>query len=290
MKKFLSFILILSVFMTVCMPVKAAYSDVLPDTDYYSSCARLADLGIIAGYEDGTFRPENTVTRAEFTKIIVCMMDKEKEARGSTGMTGFFDVDAASWYTNYIRYAVSREILSGYADGSFRPNDTINLQEAVTILLRTLGYEEAEIGYYWPNNYLSAAASLGITSDVPLAPTDAVTRKYAAVLADRALFAKPSASLSAANTYLATTGYTVLEDALILDNDEESSSVTVLAGNLKQNVANAYLSKTQTVLSAGDMYHYAAIDKNGYLTAVCDYTSGASVASVSGTLTSISLT
>ena len=288
MKRFLSFALILSVFMSACMPAKAEYSDVFADSDYYASCTRLADLGIIAGYEDGTFRPDNTITRAEFTKIIVCMMDKEDDARGSTGLTGFFDVDSASWYTNYIRYAVNRSILSGYADGSFRPNDTINLQEAVTILLRTLGYNEEEIGYFWPNNYLSAAASLELTNDIPLAPTDNLTRDYAAVLVDRALFLKPSSSLSQANTYLATTGYTVLEDALILDNDESSNSVTVLSGNLKQNLASAYLAKTQTPLSAGDMYHYAAIDKNGYLVAVCEYTKGDSIASVSGTINKFS--
>ena len=287
MKRFLSFAIILSVLMAY-MPVKAEYSDVIKDTDYYSSCTRLADLGIIAGYEDGTFRPENTITRAEFTKIIVCMMDKEDEARGSTGMTGFFDVDSASWYTNYIRYAVSRNILSGYADGSFRPNDTINLQEAVTILLRTLGYNEDEIGYYWPNNYLSAAASLGLTNDIPLAPTDNLTRNYAAVLVDRTLFLKPSSSLSQANTYIGTTGYTVLEDSIILDNDEESNSVTVLAGNLKQNLASAYLSKTQTPLSAGDMYQYAVINKNGYLVTVCPYTKDAEIASVSGTINKFS--
>ena len=288
MKRFIISTLILSLLMTLFAPVKAEYSDVLKDTDCYLSCIRLADLGIISGYEDGTFHPENTITRAEFTKIIVCMMDKEDEARGSTGMTGFFDVDSASWYTNYIRYAVGREILSGYADGSFRPNDTINLQEAVTVLLRTLGYEESEIGYYWPNNYLSAAASLGLTRDIRLAPADNLTRDYAAVLVDRALFLKPSAAHSQAKTYIETTGYTVFEDSLILDNDEESNSVTVLAGNLKQNLASAYLAKTQIPLAAGNMYHYAVINKDGYLTAVYPYSADSGIVSVSGTINMLS--
>ena len=262
----------------------AEYSDVSSSEDYYTSSVRLADLGIISGYGDGTFRPDNTITRAEFTKIVVCMMDKEKEAKSSTNLTGFFDVDIASWHTHYIRYAVSRDILSGYADGSFRPDNTISLSEAVTILLRTLGYTEDEVGYYWPDNYILAAGSLGLTNGLDLAPSDPLTRKAAAVLVDRALFAKPSGSLASANTYIETTGYTVFEDSLILDNDQTSDSVTVLSGNLKQNTASAYLSKTQFSVESGDIYNYAVIDKNGYLVTVREYTSGEKLCSVSGAL------
>lgn len=283
MKKILSSVLALTVFAgTFC--AYADYSDVPKNEDYYASSTRLADLGIISGYEDGTFRPDNTITRAEFTKIVVCMMDKEKEAKSSTNLTGFFDVDIASWHTHYIRYAVNQDILSGYADGSFRPNNTISVCEAVTILLRTLGYTEEEVGYYWPDNYVLAAGSLGLTDGIGLAPQDALTRKAAAVLVDRALFAKPSASLSSANTYIGTTGYTVLEDSLILDNDRSSDSITVLSGNLKQNTASAYLSKTQFPIASGDVYNYAVIDKNGYLMTVREYTSGEKLCSVSGTL------
>jgi hypothetical protein len=282
MKKLLSCILALSVFASTF--VCAKYSDVSQIEDYYPSSTRLADLGIISGYEDGTFRPDNTITRAEFTKIVVCMMDKEKEAKSSTNLTGFFDVDIASWHTHYIRYAVSRDILSGYADGSFRPNNTISLAEAVTILLRTLGYTEDEVGYYWPDNYVSAANSLGLTKGIDLAPLDALTRKDAAILVDRSLFAKPSGSLASANTYIETTGYTVLEDSLILDNDETSDSVTVLSGNLKKNTASSYLSKTQFSVTSGDIYNYAVIDKNGYLVTVCEYASGEKLCSVSGVL------
>ncbi|MBR4723804.1 MAG: S-layer homology domain-containing protein [Clostridia bacterium] len=282
MKKILSCMLALSVFAGTFS--YAEYSDVSSSEDYYTSSVRLADLGIISGYGDGTFRPDNTITRAEFTKIVVCMMDKEKEAKSSTNLTGFFDVDIASWHTHYIRYAVSRDILSGYADGSFRPDNTISLSEAVTILLRTLGYTEDEVGYYWPDNYILAAGSLGLTNGLDLAPSDPLTRKAAAVLVDRALFAKPSGSLASANTYIETTGYTVFEDSLILDNDQTSDSVTVLSGNLKQNTASAYLSKTQFSVESGDIYNYAVIDKNGYLVTVREYTSGEKLCSVSGAL------
>lgn len=284
MKKLLSLVITLAVLIN--LTVSASYSDFSQSADYAVSALRLQDLGILAGYEDGTFRPDNAVTRAEFTKIVVCMMNKEEEAKSSAGLTGFFDVDIASWHTHYIRYAVSRDILSGYADGSFRPNDTISLAEAVTILLRTLGYNEDEVGYFWPDNYISAASSLGITSGLDLEPSSPITRKFAAVLVDRALFAKPSSSYGS-DTYIGTTGYTVLEDSLILSNNNDSDSVTVLAGNLKQNNASSYLKRTQLPVFAGDMYNFAVIDKNGYLTTVCEYRNGAKLASVSGSVNKI---
>lgn len=283
MKKLLSLIITSAILMNFAISVNAAYTDVPAMADYSVSAFRLQDLGIISGYEDGSFRPDNTITRAEFTKIVVCMMNKETEAKSTAGLTGFFDVDAASWHTQYIRYAVNCDILSGYADGSFRPQNTISVSEAVTILLRTLGYNEAEVGYFWPDNYMSAASSLGLFIGLDLSYDTPVTRKVAALLVDRALFAKPSAA-SGADTYLETTGYTVLKDSLILANNFESDSVTILSGNLKQNNASSYLRKSQLSLSAGKMYNFAVIDKNGYLTTVREYTNGASLSSVSGSV------
>ena len=283
MKKLLSLIIVFAILSGVITAVNASYSDVSLNDSYAVSAMRLQDLGILSGYEDGSFRPDNTITRAEFTKIVVCMMDKESEAKSSAGLTGFFDVDIASWHTHYIRYAVSRDILSGYADGSFRPDSTITVSEAVTILLRTLGYNEDEVGYFWPNNYMSAANSLGLLSGMDLSADTPVTRSTAAVLVDRAIFAKPSASLSA-DTYLETTGYTVLKDSLVLSNNSDSDSVTILSGNLKQNNASSYLKRTQLSLNSGDIYNFAVIDKKGYLTTVREYTAGENLASVSGSV------
>ena len=283
MKKLLSLIIVFAISAGFMTAVNASYSDVSLNESYAVSAMRLQDLGILSGYEDGSFRPDNSITRAEFTKIVVCMMDKESEAKASAGLTGFFDVDIASWHTHYIRYAVSRDILSGYADGSFRPNNTITVAEAVTILLRTLGYNEDEVGYFWPNNYMSAANSLGLFSGMDLSADTPVTRGTAAVLVDRAIFAKPSASLSA-DTYLETTGYTVLKDSLVLSNNQDSDSVTILSGNLKQNNASSYLKRTQLPINSGDIYNFAVIDKKGYLTAVREYVSGENLASVSGSV------
>lgn len=262
----------------------AYYSDADASADYYSAAVRLQDLGIISGYDDGSFRPDNRITRAEFTKMVICMMDKEKDAAASASVSGFYDVPSGSWSAPYITYAVSRDILSGYSDGSFGPDKTISFSEAITILMRTLGYSESDVGYYWPNNYMNAASSLGITAGMDYDYSAQLTRATAAILIDRAIFAKPSSADGKTDTYLETVGYTVLDDALILDNDPLSSNVIILSGNLKLNNADTYLSRTQLSCETGSTFSHAVIDKNGYLAAVKEYDGNTGLASMSATV------
>lgn len=285
MKKIIS-ICILAALVFQIFPTAYAYNDVAKTEDYYLACVRLRDLGILSGYEDNTFRADNSITRAEFTKIVVCMMNKEDEARNITSVSGFFDVGADFWAAPYINYAVSKDILSGYSDGSFGPNRTISFQEAVTILLRTLGYTEKEVGYFWPNNYVNAAARLGISEGMDFSSDSQITRKTAALLTDRAMFAKPAAS--SLDTYLQTAEYTVLSDALILDKDKKSDNISVLAGNLKINNASTYIAKTNMEVTTGDMYEYAVIDKDGYLVAVKEYGNNKGLYQETGTVNRVS--
>ncbi len=269
MRKILNLLLVAAFSVSMIPVANAAYIDIDVSSDYYLSAVRLKDLEVISGYDDGTFKPDNRITRAEFTKIVTCMMDKETETRALTSASGFYDVPNGSWAAPYINYAVSKEILSGYSDGSFGPDRTISFSEALTILLRTLGYTESEVGYFWPDNYLGAAASLGITEGMNY-PADApLTRATAAILTDRAMFTKPSGQ--AVDTYLETIGYTVLDDALILDTDSKSNNISILAGNMKLNNASTYIGKTQIAVMDGDVYEHAVVDKNGYLATVKAY-------------------
>lgn len=270
MKRILNIILAFVILTGIIPSANAAYTDTNQSSDYYLSALRLQDLGILSGYEDGTFRPDNSITRAEFTKIVVCMMDKDTEASMSLASSGFFDVKAGNWAAPYINYAVGKDILSGYSDGSFKPDKTISLCEALTILLRAIGYDESVVGYYWPDNYVNAAKTIGITDGIDMAEDAPLTRATAAILTDRTLFTKPGNSASA-DTYIETLGYTVLDDALILDKDSESDNISVLAGNLKLNNATTYIEKTQVPANTGDIFEYAVVDKNGYLATLKAY-------------------
>lgn len=275
MKKLASVLLSVSVLFSA-VPGAMAYTDVFESHDYYNSVMRLGDLGILSGYSDGSFGGDRTITRAEFTKVIVCMMDKEKDALGRTAFSAFSDVASDFWATPYINYAVSEDILSGYSDGRFCPDKTISYAEALTVLLRTLGYTEAEVGYFWPNNYINGAAGLGITGDISWEKDAPITRSLAATLVDRAMFTRP-ANKPDSDTYLEICGYKVLDDALILDADVKSNNVSILAGNLKLNNASTYIGKTLILPDEGTVYKHAVIDKDGYLVAFKEYDGAANI-------------
>ncbi|WP_438433778.1 S-layer homology domain-containing protein [Gorillibacterium sp. sgz500922] len=110
----------------------------LPQTAAYSeSIQALIGRSVITGYGDGTFRPERTVTRAEFA----VMLDKALGLMVSdTAAIHFKDVPRGSWYERYVNAAVEAGIITGYTGSEFKPNQTISHQEMVVMLARALTY------------------------------------------------------------------------------------------------------------------------------------------------------
>lgn len=106
------------------------FDDVSDDAWYATAVNVLASRGIINGYEDGTFGPENNITRAEFVAMCVRFIgiyEKESEIN-------FPDVSSDMWYFDYIRSAVAYKWISGYTDGLFRPDYNISRAQVVTIM------------------------------------------------------------------------------------------------------------------------------------------------------------
>ena len=90
----------------------------------------MGDKHIVAGYPDGTFKPENAVTRAEFAKLLV-----ESMGYGSMTYEGTFsDVDAADWHAECVAAAVANGIIKGYEDGTFQPDKSITRLEMTAML------------------------------------------------------------------------------------------------------------------------------------------------------------
>ena len=107
------------------------FSDVPSDMWYYDNIANLESYNIIAGYPDGTFRTDTPITRAEFVTIIVQYIDQSDMQ--TITPTNFSDANN-HWASSSIRLASSLGIISGYPDGTFRPNDYITRAEAVVIV------------------------------------------------------------------------------------------------------------------------------------------------------------
>ena len=111
------------------------YFDVIPEAWYNNAISTLSNMGIINGYEDGSFRPDNPITRAELTKIAVSFFGS---AGNNFKSSSFTDVADGAWYSSFIAAAEELGLVKGYGDGTFLPDNLITRAEAFTIVNRTL--------------------------------------------------------------------------------------------------------------------------------------------------------
>jgi hypothetical protein len=114
---------------------------------YENAIDYLLQKGIISGYPDGTFKPNQTVNRAEFTKMIV---NAAMTIDTSVSLSMCFPDVKDQWFARYVCFARIKQIISGYPDGFFRPEQTINFVEASKILVLTnkLAYQNGDTWYY----------------------------------------------------------------------------------------------------------------------------------------------
>ena len=112
------------------------FSDVSSSDWYGTTVATFAEMNILKGYEDGTFRPNAPISRAEFAAIATRFFDET----GATYEPGTFtDVTGSEWFAGAIMDAVNLGLIGGYEDGTVRPNNNITRAEACAIVNRTLG-------------------------------------------------------------------------------------------------------------------------------------------------------
>jgi hypothetical protein len=143
---------------------------------------RLKSLGIMEGYPDGTFGENKTITRAEFAKLAVITAGLGEAAVNEQGNSSIFtDVESDYWANGWINIAVVQQFLKGDGDGNFRPEDIITQAEAITVLLRIVGYNDHLPGR-WPANYITKAAQLGLLDNLMFLAYSPATRAEAAVM------------------------------------------------------------------------------------------------------------
>ncbi len=156
LKKVIALVCVFAMMLTT-VAFGATYSDVAEDSAYYEAVETLNKLDIITGYEDGTFKPEDGVTRAEMAALIARIQGFGETAKASA-VTGFADVPASHWASGYIANAAGMGIINGYGDGNFGPEDPVLYEQAVKMIMATLGYTPyAEKNGGYPAGYLAAA-------------------------------------------------------------------------------------------------------------------------------------
>ncbi|MBA4336873.1 hypothetical protein C0416_03845 [bacterium] len=147
-----------------------AFTDVDATNKYYTAVKYLKDEGIIGGYEDGSYKPENTINRAEFTKIIMGAVSTSEELQNCAAnytmvedynVSLFTDVNFEMvggnepvWYFDYVCMAKLNEVIQGYDDGSFKPAQDINFVEAAKIITKAMGYQMMTDTDPWYKGYV----------------------------------------------------------------------------------------------------------------------------------------
>ena len=132
------------------------------DSGLASVLGALSVMDFINGYEDGTYRPDNNISRAEFTTAALRLLGCNAEAF-SAGANEFYDVGDDHFFKKEIAAACSLNLVTGFNDGTFRPEGEISVTDAVVIMTRALGYSvEAESTGGYPLGYISVATGAGL--------------------------------------------------------------------------------------------------------------------------------
>jgi len=161
--------------------VYADFSDI-SDSRTNSAVNLLETLGIIDGYPDGGFHPEDLLTRAQFCKLAVLATGDTSSLANYSYITLYNDVTSSHWALPYINSATSKGYIAGYGNGYFGPEDNISYSQAITIMLRILGYTTSDIGNYWPEDYLIFAENIGLDADLGLGANKLLNRGETAIL------------------------------------------------------------------------------------------------------------
>ena len=198
----------------------------------------LDSLGIMQGDGSGSYGLDRAVSRAEMAKITVNSSSHKNETALGMSVSPFSDVPSFSWAAPYILNGSSNGLFKGFADGSFRPGDTVTFEEAVTMMLRVLGYEDSRFGASYPHGQVSLAQSIGLLDNVEGDYGCALTRRQVARLVYNALNTELSGSSS---KLISVFDAEFIEDVVITEVPSGSGGkVTTSSG--KYNAYNGFSS------------------------------------------------
>jgi hypothetical protein len=263
--------LLLSFVMVVALAMSAFAYDVSTDlvgTKFEEAGEVLGALKIMVGDPDGNFRPNDGIKRSEFSKIAVHALGLEESAQASSGTTQFKDVDAKYWANGYINVAAGQKIILGDPNGNFRPEDRISYQEAVTILVRMLGYEPAALakgGY--PQGYLMTATQYSLTKNAPGSGNEPAARGLAAILTYNAL----TIGMMEQTGFGVNTNYEITDKNILKTNLSTEKMTGQVTGNHFTKLTSASGLEKDEIEINGTLYKNEDTKAGNYLGYKTDY-------------------
>ena len=244
----------------------------MPNSQATSSSATSAQqivqaLGIITGDESGNLNLANNVTRAEFAKMMIAASTYKDTISSNAKSSPFKDVKYTHWAASYVQAAVTAGWLTGYTDGTYKPDNNVKLEEAVSGVLKMLGYTSSDFTGSFPEAQLAKYSALGLNTNISKTQGQLLTRQDCINL-----FYNLMRTKNKSGSYYATTlGYTVNSSgeldysSLVLANmegpfiAEDSSWSSTLP--FTSSTATVYKNGSASTISAVsnyDVYYYNA--------------------------------
>ena len=248
---------ILALLLAVCV---ACSMLILPASASGSNTAVQTAVTLGGLTSDQTANLAAPLTRGALTKLMVAFSAYRESAKtqGSTG-TLFSDVSSGSAYAPYVRIAVQQGWISGYTDGSFRPDNAVTLEEACTAVLKLLGYDVTTLSGTFPAAQLNKANELGLRDNLTKTQGEGMTLEDGAVLLYNAL----TATTAEGKVYASSLGFTVnngvVDVSSILLSNVKGPFVAGLGTQLPFAPTAVYRNDTVTTdatLNAYDVYYY----------------------------------
>ncbi len=225
-----------------------SFTPVLADTES-NILSLLNGLKIMQGDGNGNYRLDDSVSRAEFTKVVVAASSAKDMVAAGLKISPFSDVKYTDWFAPYVQAAVTNGLCEGYMDGTFKPNDTVSYEEAITMLLRALGYSEDDFGVSWPFGQVGMAQNLEMTDDVNSAIGQDLTRRQVARLVYNTL-----------NTKQKTSGSKLID----IFDCKVSEGVTIIASHNQDSSLNTdKINTTIGILEIDDNFDFNWVGKKG---------------------------
>ena len=172
MKKLLAMVLALVMTLSLAVSANAFKDDKSISDDYAESVAVLNGMGVFKGYEDGSFKPEGKITRAEVATIVYRIYTADVAKNDKSGLYAtynkFSDMAGAGWAQGYIGYCANASLVKGYPDGTFKPSGNVTGYEVLAMILRAVGYDKNNefSGADWALHVAQTAQQLGVLDNV----------------------------------------------------------------------------------------------------------------------------
>ena len=172
-------------------PELTLFEDVPLTHFYYTNIKYTRDNGVASGYKDNTFKPDQPITRAEFLKMAINKDVLEQKIDGSVPL--FSDVSLSDWFVKYTIYARRFNIIDGYSDNTFKPNNNITQAESLKIILEMYSiiirsienHLSKDWGSLWHNKYMMAAFHYDLLPREIQSPNKELTRAEMAFMIEK---------------------------------------------------------------------------------------------------------